>query len=58
MVGKIIGTGETRGIGFLIILSGLGLITTALIVSKSKSIREMEAQNGAEASIQTEQTFQ
>ena len=57
-VGKIIGTGETRGIGFLIILSGLGLIITALFVSKSKSIREMETQNGAEASIQTEQSFQ
>jgi MFS family permease len=41
-VGKIIGTGEARGIGFLIILAGLGLIITALIVSKSKSIREME----------------
>ena len=57
-VGKIIGTGETRGIGFLIILSGLGLIITALFVSKSKSIREMETQNGAEASLQAEQSFQ
>lgn len=44
-VGKIIGTGETRGIGFLIILAGLGLMITALIVSKSKSLREMETQN-------------
>lgn len=43
-VGKVIGTGETRGIGFLIILAGLGLIITALIVSKSKSIREMEGE--------------
>jgi MFS transporter, DHA3 family, macrolide efflux protein len=57
-VGKIIGTGETRGIGFLIILAGLGLIITALFVSKSKSIREMETQKGAEVSLQSEQSFQ
>ena len=42
-VGRVIGTGETRGIGFLVVLAGLGLIITALIISKSKSIREMEA---------------
>lgn len=57
-VGKIIGTGETRGIGFLIILAGLGLIITALIVSKSKSIREMEIQKEAEGSLEAEQSFQ
>lgn len=50
-VGKIIGTGETRGIGFLVILAGLGLIITALIVSKSKSIREMETQKEAVGSL-------
>lgn len=57
-VGKIIGTGETRGIGFLIIIAGLGLIITALIVSKSKSIREMETQKEAEGSLEAEQSFQ
>ena len=57
-VGKIIGTGETRGIGFLIILSGLGLIITALFVAKSKNIRAMETQKGAEDSLQSEQLFQ
>lgn len=56
-VGKIIGTGETRGVGFLIILSGLGLIITALFVSKSKGIREMEAQKEIEV-VQTEQSLQ
>jgi MFS transporter, DHA3 family, macrolide efflux protein len=56
-VGKIIGTGETRGIGFLIILAGLGLIITALVVSGSKSIREMEARTEAENSLKTEQSF-
>lgn len=57
-VGKIIGTGETRGIGFLIILAGLGLIITALIVSKSKSIREMETCKGAEGSLEAVRSFQ
>ncbi|MGH4138345.1 MFS transporter [Clostridium sp.] len=57
-VGKIIGTGETRGIGFLIILAGLGLVITALIVSKSKSIREMDSQKGAKVSLETEQLFE
>ncbi len=55
-VGKIIGTGETRGIGFLIILSGVGLIITALFVSKSKGIREMEKQKDTEL-IPTEQSI-
>ncbi|MBA4538401.1 MFS transporter [Bacillus aquiflavi] len=57
-VGKIIGTGETRGIGLLIILAGLGLIITALFVSKSKGIREMETHKGAEDSLQSEQLSQ
>ncbi len=57
-VGKIIGTGETRGIGFLIALAGLGLIITALIVSKSKSIREMEIQIEAKVNMETGQSFQ
>ncbi|GIN13268.1 hypothetical protein J26TS2_31350 [Shouchella clausii] len=46
-VGKIIGTGEARGIGFLIILAGLGLIITALFVSKSRGIRDMDTKNRA-----------
>lgn len=41
-VGKILGTGETRGIGLLLIVAGVGLIITALCVSRSKSIRELE----------------
>ncbi|MBU8598130.1 MFS transporter [Shouchella clausii] len=44
-VGKIIGTGEARGIGFLIILAGLGLIITALFVSRSRGIRDMDTPN-------------
>ena len=57
-VGKIIGTGETRGIGFLIILAGLGLIITALLVAKSKNIRVMETQQRTEGSLQSEQLSQ
>jgi MFS family permease len=57
-VGRIIGTGETRGIGFLIMLAGLGLVITALIVAKSKSIREMDSQKAAEGSLKAEQSFQ
>jgi len=56
-VGKIIGTGETRGTGLLIILAGLGLIITALIVSKSKSIRGMDSQKEAEGSLEVGQSF-
>ncbi len=56
-VGKIIGTGETRGIGLLLILAGLGLVITALIVSKSKSIREMETQKAAEGILEAEQSL-
>lgn len=41
-IGKLIGTGETRGIGLLLIVSGVGLIITALFVSRSKSIRQLE----------------
>ncbi len=41
-VGKIIGTGETRGIGLLLIVAGAGMIVSAFVVSKSKTIRELE----------------
>lgn len=57
-VGKIIGTGETRGIGLLLIIAGIGLVITALIVSKSKTIREMEKQNETEDSLELEQSTQ
>lgn len=41
-IGRIIGTGETRGVSLLIIISGIGLIVTAIIVCKSKDIRNLE----------------
>lgn len=57
-VGKIIGTGQTRGIGLLIILAGLGLIIMSLIVSKSKSIREMDLNKDVEVSLEAKQLFE
>lgn len=47
-VGKIIGIGEGRGIGLLIIIAGFGLMVTAPIVYKSKSISKMENNNYGE----------
>ena len=44
-VGKVIGTGETRGIGLLIVFAGFGMIITAFIISNSKSIKEIECKN-------------
>jgi MFS family permease len=40
--GKIVGTGPGRGIGFMFFLSGLLVITMAVIISKSKTIRMLE----------------
>ncbi len=45
-VGRIIGTGGGRGIGLLVMLSGLGLAAASPLVSKSRSIRQMEAIDG------------
>lgn len=41
-VGKIIGTGETRGIGLLIMITGILMIVTALYIMRSKTIRALE----------------
>ena len=41
-VGKILGTGDGRGIGFLIVLAGLLLCATAVMLSGMKSIRGLE----------------
>ena len=41
-VGKILGTGDGRGIGLLIILSGLLLCVTAALLPGIKSIRLLE----------------
>lgn len=41
-VGKILGTGLSKGIGFEIVLSGLLLSLTAILLYKNKSIRNLE----------------
>ncbi len=38
-VGKLIGVGEGRGIGFLLILSGIGMVVAASTIGRSKGIR-------------------
>ncbi len=41
-VGKIIGTGSSRGIGLLMILAGFLLCVAAILLYHIKSIRELE----------------
>ncbi len=50
-VGKIIGTGSSRGIGLLIILAGFLLCVAAILLYHIKSIRELE--NGGDVCIES-----
>lgn len=43
--GKIIGTGEGRGIGFMFIISGLFLVIIAAMTGRIEKIKEMDRQN-------------
>ncbi len=47
-IGRLIGTGSGRGIGFLIILAGILVSITAVILYQIKSIRELENGNDYE----------
>ena len=40
-IGMIIGTGKGRGIGFMLILSGMGMLIMAIIIWKNREIREV-----------------
>ena len=40
-IGIIIGTGKGRGIGFMLILSGMGMLIMAIIIWKNREIREV-----------------
>ena len=40
-IGMIIGTGKGRGIGFMLILSGIGMLIMAIIIWKNGEIREV-----------------
>lgn len=41
-VGRLIGTGKGRGIGFLLILSGLGMTMVALTIGKNKAVKAIQ----------------
>lgn len=41
-VGKVIGVGKGRGFGFLIIVSGVLLATTASLLYRKQSVKELE----------------
>lgn len=41
-IGRLIGTGEGRGIGFLLILSGLGMMISVLITGSRKAVKNIE----------------
>ena len=40
-IGMIIGTGKGRGIGFMLILSGIGMLIMAIVIWKNGEIREV-----------------
>ena len=41
-IGRIIGTGEGRGIGLLLILSGIGMMLAVLVTRRNKAVRSIE----------------
>lgn len=45
-VGRLIGTGEGRGIGFLLILSGLGMTLAALTAGRNRKLRAIKINGG------------
>lgn len=44
-IGKVIGTGEGRGIGLMLIIAGVLMVVVALVLGSKKSIREIEVVN-------------
>lgn len=57
-VGKIIGTGPGRGIGFMLILSGVFVIALGLVIRKMKIVKEMEPITREQRSIPEADTGQ
>lgn len=41
-VGSIIGVGQGRGIGFMLIISGIGMLIATFLIGKNKNILELE----------------
>jgi len=50
-IGKIIGTGETRGIGLLLIVSGILIILLSTVVKNIKAIQSMEEKINENATV-------
>ena len=46
-VGKIIGTGQGRGVGFLLVLSGLGMVLAAVTAGRSRKLRTIRISGGS-----------
>lgn len=47
-IGRLIGTGQGRGIGFMLILSGLGMIPAAIAIGRNKDIKRLQEAAGKE----------
>ena len=45
-VGKLIGTGQGRGIGFMLILSGLGMLPAAFAIGRNQNIKGLQTAAG------------
>lgn len=41
-VGRLIGTGKGRGIGFMLILSGIGMMVASFAIRRNKAIKELQ----------------
>ncbi len=46
-IGKIIGTGQGRGIGFLLVLSGAGMVFAAVTAGRSRKLRTIRTGGGS-----------
>ena len=44
-IGKIIGVGQGRGIGFMLIIAGIIMVITAFVLGNRKNIKQMEMRN-------------
>lgn len=47
-IGRLIGTGQGRGIGFMLILSGLGMLPAAFAIGRNKAIKGLQENSGEE----------
>lgn len=52
-IGRLIGVGQGRGIGFMLVLSGLGMIPAAFAIGRSRSIQKLQESAGKEGPLCT-----